>query len=93
LARCGLNFGHDSPKLLVSGPFRFWEWPLLVRALGTNSIGVVTHHARTLQQAGLIKYSRDKIQITDVEAMQETVCECYGRVKSYYQALLGHAHS
>jgi CRP-like cAMP-binding protein len=49
----------------------------------------VTLHVRTLQQAGLIKYSRGRIQITDVEAMQETVCECYGTVKSYYQALLG----
>jgi CRP-like cAMP-binding protein len=49
----------------------------------------VSLHARTLQQAGMIKYSRGRIQITDVEAMQEVVCECYGTVKSYYQALLG----
>ena len=49
----------------------------------------VTLHARTLQQAGMIKYSRGHIQITDVEGLQETVCECYGTVKSYYQALLG----
>jgi len=51
----------------------------------------VTLHARTLQQAGMIKYARGRIQITDLEAMQETVCECYGTVKSYYQALLGQA--
>jgi hypothetical protein len=37
----------------------------------------------------MIKYSRGQIHITDVEALQETVCECYGAVKSYYQALLG----
>jgi Mn-dependent DtxR family transcriptional regulator len=49
----------------------------------------VTLHARTLQQAGMIRYARGKIQITDLEAMQDTVCECYGTVKSYYQALLG----
>jgi CRP-like cAMP-binding protein len=49
----------------------------------------VSLHAGTLQQAGLIKYSRGRIQITDPEAMQETVCECYRTVKSYYQALLG----
>jgi len=48
----------------------------------------VTLHARTLQQAGIIKYSRGKIQITDLDAMRDTVCECYGTVKSYYQALL-----
>jgi hypothetical protein len=35
------------------------------------------------------KYSRGHIQIIDVEALQESVCECYGTVKSYYQALLG----
>ena len=49
----------------------------------------VTLHARTLQQAGMIKYARGHIQITDVEGLQDTVCECYGTVKSYYQALLG----
>jgi Mn-dependent DtxR family transcriptional regulator len=47
----------------------------------------VTLHARTLQQAGMIKYSRGHIQITDVEGLQETVCECYGTVKSYYQGV------
>jgi hypothetical protein len=37
----------------------------------------------------MIKYSRGHIQITDVEALHETVCECYGIVKSYYGSLLG----
>ena len=49
----------------------------------------VTLHARTLQQAGMIKYSRGHIQIVDVEALEEAVCECYATVKSYYHALLG----
>ncbi|KJC56629.1 cyclic nucleotide-binding protein [Bradyrhizobium sp. LTSPM299] len=61
----------------------------LAEMLGVKRTSV-TMHARTLQQAGLIKYSRGKIQIIDVEAVQETVCECYGTVKSYYQTLLGH---
>ena len=64
----------------------------LAEMLGVRRTSV-TLHARTLQRAGLFKYSRGRIQITDVEAMQETVCECYGTVKSYYQALLGHTHS
>jgi CRP-like cAMP-binding protein len=64
----------------------------LAEMLGVRRTSV-TLHARTLQQAGLIKYSRGKIQISDVEAMQETVCECYGTVKAYYQALCGHTHS
>jgi CRP-like cAMP-binding protein len=83
---------------------RLCRWLLRARDLaGTNNLnftqdflaemlGVkrtsVTLHARTLQQAGMIKYSRGQIQITDVEGLQETVCECYGAVKSHYHALL-----
>lgn len=48
----------------------------------------VTLVARTLQQAGMIKYSRGKIQILDIDAMRETACECYGTVKTYYEDLL-----
>jgi CRP-like cAMP-binding protein len=64
----------------------------LAEMLGVKRTSV-TLHARILQQAGLIKYSRGRIQIIDVEAMQETVCECYGTVKSYYQALIRHTLS
>ncbi len=60
----------------------------LAEMLGVRRTSV-TLHASTLQRAGMIKYSRGRIQILDVEAIQETVCECYGTVKSYYQALLG----
>ena len=60
----------------------------LAEMLGVKRTSV-TLHARTLQQAGMLKYSRGRIQITDLEAIQDTVCECYGTVKSYYQALLG----
>ena len=60
----------------------------LAEMLGVKRTSV-TLHARTLQQAGMIKYSRGQIHITDVEALQDTVCECYGTVKSYYQVLLG----
>jgi CRP-like cAMP-binding protein len=59
----------------------------LAEMLGVKRTSV-TMHARTLQQAGMIKYSRGQIQITDVEALQETVCECYATVKSYHEALL-----
>jgi CRP-like cAMP-binding protein len=51
-----------------------------------SSVSVVAH---TLQQAGMIKYARGKIQILNLEGLQETACECYGTVKSQYQALLG----
>jgi CRP-like cAMP-binding protein len=62
----------------------------LAEMLGVRrtSVSLVAH---TLQQAGMIKYSRGRIQIINLEGLQETVCECYGTVKSHYQGLLGHA--
>ena len=51
-----------------------------------SSVSVVAH---TLQQAGMIKYSRGRIQILDLEGLRETACECYGTIKSQYQLLLG----
>lgn len=51
--------------------------------------GSVTVVAHTLQAAGLIKYTRGKIQILDAEALQDGSCECYGTVKRHYASLLG----
>ena len=48
----------------------------------------VTVHALTLQNAGLIKYSRGKIQIMDVDALREATCECYETVRSGYAKLI-----
>jgi CRP-like cAMP-binding protein len=45
--------------------------------------------ARTMQEAGVIKYSRGRIQIINVEGLQESACECYDAVKSQYAAMLG----
>ena len=60
----------------------------LAEMLGVNrtSVTVVAH---TLQQAGIIKYSRGKIQITNLEGLQDAACECYETVRSQYQGLLG----
>ena len=60
----------------------------LAEMLGVRRTSV-TLVARTLQQAGMIKYSRGRIQILDVDGLHETVCECYGTVNSHYQHLLG----
>ena len=61
----------------------------LAEMLGVRrtSVTVVAH---TLQQAGLIKYTRGKIQFLDVEGVKDTACECYEVVKSHYEMLLGH---
>ena len=49
----------------------------------------VTAVAHTLQEAGLIKYARGKIQILDADALQESACECYGSVNALYEKLIG----
>jgi CRP-like cAMP-binding protein len=61
----------------------------LAEMLGVRRTSV-TVVARTLQSAGMVKYARGKIQITDVEALREAACECYETVRSQYEALLGH---
>lgn len=42
----------------------------------------VTLAARNLQAAGLIKYRRGQLRITDVQALHETACECHEAVKA-----------
>jgi CRP-like cAMP-binding protein len=60
----------------------------LAEMLGVRrtSITVVAH---TLQQAGMIKYSRGKIHILNVDGLRDTACECYESVKAHYARLLG----
>ena len=60
----------------------------LAEMLGVHrtSVTVVAH---TLQQAGIIKYTRGKIHITNLEGLQDAACECYETVRSQYKNLLG----
>jgi CRP-like cAMP-binding protein len=59
----------------------------LAEMLGVRrtSVTVVAH---TLQAAGLIKYSRGKIQILDAAGLQQSTCECYRTVKLHYERLI-----
>ena len=50
-----------------------------------SSVSVAT---RTLQTAGLIRQSRGSITVTDRAGLEETACECYGRIRHIYQRLL-----
>ncbi|WP_298884075.1 Crp/Fnr family transcriptional regulator [uncultured Bradyrhizobium sp.] len=59
----------------------------LAEMLGVKRTSV-TVAAHTLQQAGIIKYTRGKILITNLQALQDAACECYETVKSQYQGLL-----
>lgn len=56
--------------------------------LGVNRTSV-SPAANILQQAGLIKYSRGKIQILDVEGLRSCACECYNTISKRYEFLLG----
>src|SRR3954463_10646009 len=58
----------------------------LAEMLGVRRTSV-TAVAHTLQEAGLIKYARGKIQIMNAKAMQKNTCECYGSVKMLYEKL------
>jgi CRP-like cAMP-binding protein len=49
----------------------------------------VTVVAQTLQRAGMIKYARGKVHILDLDALNDTACECYATVKAQYEGLLG----
>lgn len=44
--------------------------------------------ARTLQQAGLIRYSRGVMTITDRQGLEEAACECYGVVRRALEEIL-----
>jgi CRP-like cAMP-binding protein len=59
----------------------------LAEMLGVRRTSV-TVDAHSLQHAGLIKYSRGKIQIVDVEGLHEGACECYETVRSQYATLI-----
>jgi CRP-like cAMP-binding protein len=50
-----------------------------------STVSVVT---RTLQTAGLIQQGRGSITVTDRAGLEETVCECYGRICRIYQRVM-----
>jgi CRP-like cAMP-binding protein len=60
---------------------------ILAEMLGVRRTSV-TAVARTLQEAGMIKYTRGKIEILDIEGLHESVCECHATVTDQYRQLL-----
>jgi CRP-like cAMP-binding protein len=59
----------------------------LAEMLGVRRTSVNTV-ARTLQEAGMVRYTRGKIEILDLEGLREGACECYETVKEQYRQLL-----
>jgi CRP-like cAMP-binding protein len=69
----------------------FMTQELIANMLGVRREGV-TAAAGNLQRAGLIRYSRGRIDILDRNGLESAVCECYGVVKLEFNRLLSDNH-
>lgn len=81
LARCLLRM-HD-----LAGDDRLHlTQDCLAQMIGVQrSVSTVAH---ALQEAGVLKYSRGNIEITNLDALKLVSCECYGAVNAQYKRLL-----
>ena len=59
---------------------------LIANALGVRREGV-TAAAGKLQNAGLIHYSRGRIEVLDRPRLEAEACECYGVVRKEFDRL------
>lgn len=59
----------------------------LAEMLGVQR-STVSMIARTLQTAGLIRQSKGSITVIDREGLEETACECYGKIRRLFERLL-----
>jgi CRP-like cAMP-binding protein len=66
----------------------FLTQEFLANMLGARRT-TVTAAAGTLQRKGILKYSRGRIRIIDVPALEKTACECYRTVHSIYMDFYG----
>ena len=82
LARCLLQT-HD----LSGGSKLYLTQESLAQMIGArrNSVSLV---ASTLQEANFIHYSRGHIEITDLDGLKRTTCECYLATKVQYDRLV-----
>jgi CRP-like cAMP-binding protein len=59
----------------------------LAQMLGERR-ATVNQVAGSMQQRGLIRYSRGHIQVTDREGLESAACRCYGFVRAEYARML-----
>jgi CRP-like cAMP-binding protein len=71
----------------LSGDELHMTQELIANMLGVRR-GGVTDAAMKLQEAGLIRYSRGRIQIVNRGGLEQRSCECYAVVKKEYDRLL-----
>jgi Mn-dependent DtxR family transcriptional regulator len=74
---------------LIGGDISELTQDFLAHVLGVRRTSV-SLAANALQDAGLMHYSRGRLEITDLEGLRATACECYATVKSHNERLLGH---
>ena len=60
---------------------------LLAQMLGVRRMSV-SSAAKRLQHDGLIRCQHRKIEITDLDGLIRSSCECYGKIKGHYDKLL-----
>lgn len=63
---------------------------LLAQMLGVRRTSV-TLAAVNLQNAGLIKYTRGKLKLTDRAALEDIACDCYGTVRHNIELVIRNA--
>jgi CRP-like cAMP-binding protein len=66
----------------------------VTQELLSEMIGVrrtsVSLAAASLQRACVIRYTRGRIQILDIERLKQSSCECYEAVRDHYDRLVNH---
>lgn len=88
----GCNAKHDAEQRLAhwlllcadrahSNTFLISQ-EFLAEMLGTRRT-TVTMAAISLKKAGIIRYTRGRLQILNVEGLQKRSCECYAVIKNY----------
>jgi len=77
----------QSRDLLMSDTLPLTQ-DFLAQMLGVQRSSV-TLVARKLQEAGLIRYRRGRIQVLDVEGLQDSCCECYATINRHFHRLVG----
>jgi CRP-like cAMP-binding protein len=81
LARCLLRISDVSGSCTVDMTQEYLAHMLGVRR---TSLSVVAHG---LQEAGLMKFKRGQIEISNLEGLKAMACECYGAIKLHYNFL------
>jgi CRP-like cAMP-binding protein len=65
---------------------------VITQELIANTLGVrregITEAAGRLQQAGLIRYRRGRITVTDRPGLESKACECYSVVRDEFERLM-----